>query len=127
MSSKGIKLTNLLPQVSFFVGVMSILLTTIVWCLAPEWLHIIYTVQTLYFLPSRWYAFKKKAWHYFLFDLCYYVNVLCLLYIWVFPKSSFLWRACYLLTHGTHLRNSITQPFILTFVMFLFQDPWLAQ
>ncbi|KAG8862590.1 hypothetical protein FRB96_001148 [Tulasnella sp. 330] len=95
-------------KVSFFVGVMSILLTTIVWCLAPEWLHIIYTVQTIYFLPTRWYAFKKKAWHYFLFDLCYYVNVLCLLYIWVFPKSSFLWRACYLLTHGSLASAVIT-------------------
>ncbi|KAG9003512.1 hypothetical protein FRB94_003095, partial [Tulasnella sp. JGI-2019a] len=95
-------------KVSFLVGVMSILFTAIVWCLAPQWLHIIYTVQTLYFLPTRYYSYKKKAWHYFLFDLCYYVNILCLLYLWVFPKSTFLWRACYLLTHGSLASAVIT-------------------
>ena len=88
---------------SFFVGVMSILYTSLLLGLAPEWLHVLYTVQTLYFLPTRWYQYKQKAWHYFLFDLCYYVNVLCLLYIWVFPDSKLLWHSCYLLSHGTSL------------------------
>ncbi|KAG8905111.1 hypothetical protein FRB99_000675 [Tulasnella sp. 403] len=86
-------------KVSFFIGVMSILYTSLVLALAPEWLHVIYTIQTLIFLPTRYYSYKKKAWHYFLFDLCYYVNVLCLLYIWALPGSKLLWHACYLLTH----------------------------
>lgn len=79
---------------------MSILYTSLLIGLGPEWLHVLYTVQTLYFLPTRYYTYKKKAWHYFLFDLCYYVNLLCLLFIWVFPGSSLLWHSCYLLTHG---------------------------
>ncbi len=79
---------------------MSILYTSLLIGLAPEWLHILYTAQTLYFLPTRYYQYKKKAWHYFLFDLCYYVNVLCIVYIWLFPSSTILWHSCYLLTHG---------------------------
>ncbi|KAG8903145.1 hypothetical protein FRC00_000292, partial [Tulasnella sp. 408] len=59
-------------KVSFFIGVMSILYTSLLIGIAPQWLHVLYTVQTLYFLPTRYYTYKKKAWHYFLFDLCYY-------------------------------------------------------
>ncbi|KAG9003760.1 hypothetical protein FRB90_011125 [Tulasnella sp. 427] len=95
-------------KVSFFIGVMSILYTSLLVGLAPEWLHVLYTVQTLYFLPTRYYTYKKKAWHYFLFDLCYYVNVLALLFIWVFPGSPVLWHSCYLLTHGSLASAVIT-------------------
>jgi hypothetical protein len=35
-----------------------------------------YTLQSLYLLPMRAYKYKKRAWHYFLFDLCYYVTIL---------------------------------------------------
>ncbi|KAG9004067.1 hypothetical protein FRB90_011077 [Tulasnella sp. 427] len=87
---------------------MSILYTSLLVGLAPEWLHVLYTVQTLYFLPTRYYTYKKKAWHYFLFDLCYYVNVLALLFIWVFPGSPVLWHSCYLLTHGSLASAVIT-------------------
>lgn len=95
-------------KVSFFIGVMSILYTSLLIGLGPEWLHVLYTVQTLYLLPTRYYTYKKKAWHYFLFDLCYYVNLLCLLFIWVFPGSSLLWHSCYLLTHGSLASAVIT-------------------
>jgi hypothetical protein len=70
-----------------------------------------------YSFPYRVYTFKKKAWHYFLFglpsslylcrlptnlipDLCYYVNLLNLVFIWFMPHSKFLFQSCYLLSHG---------------------------
>lgn len=76
-------------------------------CLLPQWLPVLYSLQTIIFLPMRYYTYKKKAWHYFLFDLCYYVNVLCVLFIWVFPSSVLLWQACYLLTHGRLALRSV--------------------
>lgn len=53
-----------------------------------------------YSFPYRVYTFKKKAWHYFLFDLCYYVNLLNIIFIWFMPHSKFLFQSCYLLSHG---------------------------
>lgn len=67
-----------------------------------------YTVLACTLLPMRFYSYKKKALHYFLFDLCYYTNILDLIYIWVFPSSPTLWVACYCLSHGSLASAVIT-------------------
>jgi hypothetical protein len=79
-------------KVSFFLSVHNLLLSALLFAMAPQyvisrmselladpesrWVHISYTLQSLYLLPMRAYQYKKRSWHYFLFDLCYYVNVL---------------------------------------------------
>ncbi|RXW16000.1 hypothetical protein EST38_g9857 [Candolleomyces aberdarensis] len=95
-------------KVSFFFGVMNLLFTALIIGLAPQWVHISYTVQGLYLLPLRYYQYKKRAWHYFLFDLCYYVTILNFIYFWFFPGSSFLFIACYCLSHGSLASAVIT-------------------
>lgn len=56
----------------------------------------------------RLYLYKKRAWHYFLFDLCYYANILNFVYIWFLPSSSALFVACYCLSHGSLASAVIT-------------------
>lgn len=56
----------------------------------------------------RAYKYKKRAWHYFLFDLCYYVTILNFVYIWILPRSASLWVACYCLSHGSLASAVIT-------------------
>ncbi|KAK8869577.1 hypothetical protein IAR55_000144 [Kwoniella newhampshirensis] len=107
-------------KASFFFGVMSLAFTCLLYGMAPEWMPFAYTVQSAFYLPVRAYTYKRKAWHYFLFgelavsqspetqadnndlqsDLCYFVNALDLLWIWVFPSSTVLFICCYLLTLG---------------------------
>ena len=65
-----------------------------------RWIHVAYTVQGLYLLPLRAYTYKKRLWHYFLFDLCYYVTILNFIYIWFLPSNTALFMACYCLSHG---------------------------
>ncbi|KAI0027293.1 hypothetical protein K488DRAFT_81179 [Vararia minispora EC-137] len=88
-------------KVSFLFGVMSILLSALLFGLAPKWVHVAYTVQAAYLLPMRIYSFKKRRWHYFLFDLCYYVNIMNFIFIWLLPSSQALFIACYCLSHGS--------------------------
>jgi len=76
--------------------------------MAPQWIHIAYTVQGCYLLPLRFYQYKKRAWHYFLFDLCYYVTILNFIFIWFFPSSPALFVACYCLSHGSLASAVIT-------------------
>ncbi|WVQ78433.1 hypothetical protein IAT38_000519 [Cryptococcus sp. DSM 104549] len=85
-------------KISFLFGVLSLAFTCLMYGMAPEWLPFAYTVQSAFYLPIRIYTYKRKAWHYFF--LCYFVNVLDLLWIWVFPSSSILFIASYLLTLG---------------------------
>jgi hypothetical protein len=50
-------------QVSFFYGVMMVLASALLFGLAPEWLHVVYSVHLAYFLPTRFYVYKKKHWY----------------------------------------------------------------
>lgn len=95
-------------KISFFFGVMSLVFSALLFGLAPQYVHISYTLQSLYLLPYRYYAYKKLQWHYFLFDLCYYVSILNFVFLWIFPQSPFLFIACYTLSHGAVASAVIT-------------------
>nr|VWO99654.1 N/A [Ganoderma boninense] len=102
------KVVRTREKVTFFLGVMSLLFTALLYGMAPEWIHVAYTVQAAYYLPMRVYKYKKRAWHYFLFDLCYYINILDLIFIWVMPDSAALFVACYCLSLGSLASAVIT-------------------
>ncbi|KAH8118516.1 hypothetical protein DFH11DRAFT_678400 [Phellopilus nigrolimitatus] len=102
------KVVRTREKLSFFFGVMSVLVTALLFGMAPQWLHIAYTVQALYLLPLRAYNYKKRAWHYFLFDLCYYATFLNFIFIWLAPSSATLWIACYCMSHGSLASAVIT-------------------
>jgi Protein of unknown function (DUF2838) len=112
-------------QVSFFVGVHTVLGSALMVCLYPQWIHIFYTIACAYrtchspdlphqlnavftVLPLRFFSYKQKAYHYFLFDLCYYVTILNFIYIWFLPGSASLLVACYCLSHGSLASAVIT-------------------
>ncbi|KAI0058314.1 hypothetical protein BV25DRAFT_1872036 [Artomyces pyxidatus] len=102
------KVVRTREKISFFVGVMSLLISALLFGLGPQWIHVTYTVASLILLPYRYYSYKKRAWHYFLFDLCYYVNVLNFIFLWIFPGSPILFVACYCLSHGSLASAVIT-------------------
>ncbi|KAF8902788.1 hypothetical protein CPB84DRAFT_1775444 [Gymnopilus junonius] len=102
------KVVRTRDKVSFFFGVMTLLFSALIVGMAPQWVHVAYTIIGSYLLPLRVYIYKKRDWHYFLFDLCYYVNVLNFLFFWVFPSSPTLFVACYLLSHGSVASAVIT-------------------
>lgn len=112
-----------------------------------RWIHVSYTIQSLYLLPLRWFKYKKRSWHYFLFDLCYYATILNFVYIWFLPQSPVLFVACYCLSHGSlasavitwrnslvfHDSDKVTSLFVhiyapLTFtvIRYVLQTTWLA-
>jgi len=66
--------------------------------LFPHW----YTAQLLYFMPLRFITYHKKGYHYFLADLCYFVNILLVMSVWVFPQSKRLFIATYCLAMGNN-------------------------
>ncbi|TFK74459.1 hypothetical protein BDN72DRAFT_789284 [Pluteus cervinus] len=107
-SWQSAKVVRTREKISFFFGVMSLMFTTLMFGVAPQWIHVAYTVQGAWLLPQRAYTYKKRAWHYFLFDLCYYVNILNFIFIWLFPSSAELFIACYCLSHGSLASAVIT-------------------
>ncbi|SCU93648.1 LADA_0G04214g1_1 [Lachancea dasiensis] len=67
----------------------------------PEWFHVYYTAMLVLLMPVRYYTYYKTNSHYYMADLCYYVNLMCLLFIWVLPQSVHLYQTCFAFTFGT--------------------------
>ncbi|KAF8520071.1 hypothetical protein JB92DRAFT_2896136 [Gautieria morchelliformis] len=102
------KVVRTREKISFFLGVMAVAVSALMFGLAPSWVHIAYTVGALILIPMRAYTYKKKSWHYFLFDLCYYANIICLVCIWVLPASPTMFVSAYCLAHGSLASAVIT-------------------
>ncbi|KAF7331769.1 hypothetical protein MKEN_00056800 [Mycena kentingensis (nom. inval.)] len=108
VSWQSAKVVRTREKVSFFFGVMFLVLSALLFGLAPQYIHIAYSLFGIILLPYRAYTYKKKAWHYFLFDLCYYVTILNFIYLWILPGNSALFVACYCLSHGSLASAVIT-------------------
>ncbi|KAF2435510.1 hypothetical protein EJ08DRAFT_645799 [Tothia fuscella] len=93
---------TLREKISFIAGVMNVFVSGYLVGGHSDLFHYWYTLQLLYFMPIRWYTYQKKGYHYFLADLCYFVNLLVLLSIWVFPGSKRLFISTYCLAFGNN-------------------------
>ncbi|GAB7358416.1 hypothetical protein MBLNU230_g2483t1 [Neophaeotheca triangularis] len=96
------KSVSLNEKISFVTAVLNIFISGYLIGAFPEYFHIWYTVQLAYFMPVRWYKYHKIGFHYFLADLCYFVNLLMVLSIWFFPQSKRLFIATYCLAMGNN-------------------------
>ncbi|CAF1432886.1 unnamed protein product [Rotaria magnacalcarata] len=101
--SKNLKQPNFIrtrDKISFSIGVVNACCSPLIVSRWPHLLPLVYTVQALFLIPLRFLSYKRKSWHYSVYDLCYFVNLLTLLYLWVFPSSIILFTVCYMLSHG---------------------------
>lgn len=96
------KAISLREKVSFICGVMNIFISGYLIGAYPEYFHIWYTAQLVYFMPIRMFTYHRRGYHYFLADLCYFVNVLLMLSLWAFPASKRLFTAAFCLAFGNN-------------------------
>jgi hypothetical protein len=93
---------TLREKTSFIAGVLNIFISGYLIGACPEYFYYWYTLQLAYFMPIRYFTYHAKGYHYFLADLCYFVNVLCMLCVWVFPSSKRLFIGTFCLTFGNN-------------------------
>lgn len=85
----------------FVGGVMTIVAFSMAICARPAWVPVLYTGLAAIYLPLRFYQYAiQRPWGYFLLDYCYASNIICLLYLWYAPDSTFLWTVSYCSAHG---------------------------
>jgi hypothetical protein len=96
------KTITLREKISFIFGVLNIFISGYLIGAYPESFYFWYTAQILYFMPIRWYTYQRRGYHYFLADLCYFVNLLLMLSLWVFPNSKRLFLSTYCLAFGNN-------------------------
>ncbi|KTW27651.1 hypothetical protein T552_02092 [Pneumocystis carinii B80] len=88
-------------KVAFVLGVGNVFFSALLIGMSPQHLHVWYSVQILYFMPLRYITYHRKGMHYFIADLCYWVNMMLLVYLWIFPSSKFLFVSTYFLSFGS--------------------------
>ena len=89
-------------KMSFIAGVLNIFISGYLIGAWPRWFYWWYTAQLLYYMPIRWHTYRQRGYHYFLADLCYFVNFLLSLSIWVAPRSKRLLISTYCLAFGNN-------------------------
>ncbi|GJJ74094.1 hypothetical protein EMPS_06452 [Entomortierella parvispora] len=97
---KKASVVRFIDKIAFTLGMFECCCTP--WLVAqyPEWIPFVHTLQTVVLIAVRYFIYKKKSFHYFLLDMCYFVNVAIILYLYVFPQSESLLGAVWLLSHG---------------------------
>ncbi|KAI5867127.1 hypothetical protein GGS23DRAFT_161793 [Durotheca rogersii] len=98
----GTKVITLREKVSFIGGVMNIFVSGYLIGAYPQCFHLWYLAQLIYFMPIRFYTYRRRGYHYFLADLCYFVNLLLFLSLWVFPSSKRFFIAAFCLAFGNN-------------------------
>ncbi|KAF2095618.1 hypothetical protein NA57DRAFT_67964 [Rhizodiscina lignyota] len=96
------KTVSVREKVSFIAGVFNIFISGYFIGSHPEWFHLWYAAQLVYFMPIRFYTYHRRGMHYFLADLCYFVNGLLCLSIWAFPNSKRLLLSTFCLAYGNN-------------------------
>ena len=97
------KAVTVREKVSFIAGVMNIFLSGYLIGAHPELFYYWFTAQFCYFMPIRYYTYRRRGYHYFLADLCYFVNMLLLACIWIAPRSKRLFISTYCLAYGNNV------------------------
>lgn len=123
---------TLREKVSFIAGVLNIFISGYLIGAFPEYFYIWFSAQLAYFMPIRYFTYHAKGYHYFLADLCYFVNLLNMLSIWAFPQSKRLFIGTFCLTFGNNAaaiamwRNSMVFHSMDKVVRYVDQRAWNA-
>ncbi|KAJ3256215.1 hypothetical protein HK103_005674 [Boothiomyces macroporosus] len=97
---KSKKTVKLFDKFGFVLGISYIWITVLVLARFPAYMPIYYISTILPLVTYRWFHYKKMKWHYFLADLCYFVNGLLILQLFFIPNNKYLFSALFLLANG---------------------------
>ncbi|KAG0246015.1 hypothetical protein B0O80DRAFT_415819 [Mortierella sp. GBAus27b] len=89
-----------MDKVAFTLGMFECCCTPWLISQYPEWIPFVHTTQSIILIAVRYFLYKRKSWHFFLLDMCYFVNVFVIIYLYVFPQSQALFGAVWLLSLG---------------------------
>ncbi|KAI8824056.1 uncharacterized protein EV422DRAFT_305292 [Fimicolochytrium jonesii] len=100
-------------KIAFVVGVTNMWVTALLFGVAPSIMPYFYVVKAAVLLLARLVTYKNNKWHYFMFDMCYFVNFLLFVLIFFRGAHTSLYAATWGLANGpvlvaiTAWRNSL--------------------
>ncbi|CAO3698865.1 unnamed protein product [Rhizopus stolonifer] len=98
--NRDAKTIQLRDKVSFVVGVGNACVAPALAIRYPNSIPAYYSIQMVILLVLRYVIYRSKRWHYFVFDMCYFVNLMAMIFLWLKPDSPFLLIATFAMTNG---------------------------
>lgn len=98
---KGATFVRLTDKLYFVLGVLLLIFTTFILGRFPH--DIWYNYHCLIVISLvilRFFNYRSKGWHYYLFDFCYFGNTLMILFLWGFPKNDVLFKVLFVYANG---------------------------
>lgn len=107
------KNTKLFDKISFTLGVLNIPVCQFFMLTRPDlfWVWFGFIIPVL--LIARYYYYSLLKFHYFMYDFCYFVNILSVVAMYTYDILPSLFRVCFVFTNGPLLwavviwRNSL--------------------
>lgn len=90
-----------MDKIFFIVGVLLVIATTYMLGRYPNkeyYKFHVYTVVSL--VAIRLLNYRIKKWHYYLFDFCYFANILIIYFLMVDPKNDILFKVFFVYANG---------------------------
>jgi hypothetical protein len=94
------KLHRFRDKITFVLGVSYLWLTALILGKFPKWFSLYNFITVISLVTVRWFYYRSKKWHYFLADLCYFVNAAIIALTFFFPNSRHLFAAVFCLVNG---------------------------
>lgn len=98
--NRDAKTVQLRDKISFVVGVGNACVAPALALRYPNSIPLYYSIQLVVLVILRYVIYRSRRWHYFIFDICYFVNCMTMLFLWAFPHSSLLFIATFCMTNG---------------------------
>ena len=98
MSEPGFVMT--MDKLSFVCGVLTIMVIEAVLLLAPEKMGRLYATLLIPLMVARYVIYRADLYHYFMYDFCYYAQVLMLIYMYKYPDNIELGKVMFAISNG---------------------------
>jgi len=89
-----------IDKMSFSVSVLILLLSEFLMLSYPSFFKWFYVCMLFPLMLVRYVDYRDKKYHFFMFDLCYFVNFLSVAHICFFPNSTWLFETIFVLANG---------------------------
>lgn len=98
MSEPKVVLTR--DKLSFVCGLLTIMIIEAVLLVAPNKMGELYTTLLIPLLLARYVIYKSDLYHYFMYDFCYFAQLLLLLQLYKYPNNIELRKVMFSIANG---------------------------
>lgn len=99
--TESVPFLRLYDKLAFFLGVFIFGMFTYIMGRWPnDFFYKFYAIFIPFLVFIRFVNYKKRGWHYFLIDFCYFSGATIVIFVGLFPKNEYLYRLSFLFANG---------------------------